>query len=152
MMTMAGFLKKSMPLASSSWAEFYSRGKKVKEPIHGKVTIEFDDEVEEIIGPVGAMISASKTAYSDAHPDNKVFFNACIFNKKGVQIWAGDLDLTLKKDKLAELADLVGEIWITPEFGYRFQGLKAGLKDEKRSEKLGIERRAVNIKRRKHRS
>jgi hypothetical protein len=55
------------------------------------------------LGFYGTMISGSKTGYSLAHPKNLAIFNAniCTEEKK---IWYGDIDLTLSKDKLVEIA------------------------------------------------
>lgn len=74
----------------------------------------------------------SKTAYRDEHPDDLVYFNACIFDGhrlspwarlRAKQLWFGDLNLTLEAHKLQELADRIGPFVVTPETPYRFKGL-----------------------------
>jgi len=35
----------------------------------------------------GRMISGSKHTYGRANPDHIVYFNACIFDVNGVQVW-----------------------------------------------------------------
>ena len=52
----------------------------------------------------GRMISGSKSAYSAAHPDNVVVFNANIVTANGRKVWYGDLDLTLDKEELIKLS------------------------------------------------
>jgi hypothetical protein len=48
--------------------------------------------VRERLGPPGRMISGSKTAYHQAFPTHRVFFNANL-TVGGVKVWHGDLDL-----------------------------------------------------------
>lgn len=93
-----------------------------KEPILGRVTINMSDEATKILGFPGAMISASKSGYDRAHPDNTVYFNACIWNKEKEEIWFGDLDITENTDRLVALANKVGKIYVTPEQPWRFYG------------------------------
>lgn len=68
----------------------------------------------------GRMISGSKSMYGRAHPDNKVYFNACIFDKTATQVWWGDLDVTESKDVLKEVAkEYKHMFYVTPEHPYR---------------------------------
>lgn len=48
---------------------------------------------------IARMISASKSYYHEKHPNNVVFFNANLIDKKLGKCWHGDLNLT--KDALA---------------------------------------------------
>lgn len=77
---------------------------------------------EEILGTAGRMISASKSGYSRAHPDNLPVFNANVCTDDG-KIWFGDLDLTVDEPKLVELARTLGrKIYVLPELAGRFHG------------------------------
>lgn len=96
------------------------------------VELQIGEIAVEILGDHGRLLSMSKTAYRDEHPDHLVYFNACIFDghklsprrrRKATQLWFGDLDLTLDEAKLQELADRIGPIVVTPETPYRFKGL-----------------------------
>ena len=55
------------------------------------------------LGPLGKMISSSKSYYRRENPENLVIFNGnvCAGNEK---IWWGDLDITLSSENLASLA------------------------------------------------
>jgi len=80
--------------------------------------------LEEIItknlGSQGRMIGYSKSRYREAHPDNVLYFNACIFNKKLKQIWWGDIDVTADKEKLDKVAEESKELfYVTPEHPFR---------------------------------
>lgn len=68
----------------------------------------------------GRMVGWSKSGYRDAHPDNRVYFNACIFDKTGAQVWWGDLDVTESEDILKQVAKEYGHMfYVTPEHPYR---------------------------------
>lgn len=94
------------------------------------------EALEQHVGYSGRMLSGSKSAYHDAHPDHTVFFNACVFNGKFTQVWHGDVDVTAESDKMQAAADASGQtLYLTREHRYRWDGLdkkslKAGLKDE----------------------
>ena len=62
---------------------------------------------EVILGPVGRLIAMSKFAYL-RHSGRVVVFNAGICLADGVEIWAGDLDLTIDETRIAELARRLG--------------------------------------------
>ena len=80
------------------------------------------------------MISHSKSWYLEKHPDHKVVFNSRIYDletydkhKDGkildffegmeLEIWYGDLDLTIDLPKLKEVAKEIGPFIITTEHG-----------------------------------
>lgn len=72
------------------------------------------------LGFPGKMISMSKSTYREAHPNNIVYFNACIFNKDLKQIWWGDIDITKNKKKLQKIAEESKELfYVTPEHPFR---------------------------------
>jgi hypothetical protein len=84
--------------------------------------------VMDFLGFPGCMLSGSKSAYSQAHPTHTVYFNACIFDDHGTQVWHGDLDLTLSADRIQEAADYFGTLHVTPEHIFRFYGFEEGMK------------------------
>lgn len=80
------------------------------------------------------MISGSKSGYANQFPDHKVVFNARVYDletyekeKKNkikdffagqeLELWYGDLDLTLDNEKLKEIANKIGTFVITTESG-----------------------------------
>lgn len=77
------------------------------------------------IGPMGRMISASKSSYRDRNPDNLAVFNSnLIILKDGEysKVWFGDIDITLDRQKLKEIADKVmGEVIVLYEMDGRFE-------------------------------
>lgn len=52
----------------------------------------------------GRMISATKSMYKKAHPNNEVYFNANIFVLGEGRVWYGDLDLDKDISKLESTA------------------------------------------------
>jgi hypothetical protein len=56
----------------------------------------------------GRMISASKSWYRRAYPENVVVFNAALADVDGRDLWRGDLDLTVDETKLIALAAELG--------------------------------------------
>lgn len=54
------------------------------------------------------MICGSKSLYLSSHEGNKVYFNACIFDENAIQVWWGDLDLTVDSDELQKVANKYG--------------------------------------------
>lgn len=75
-----------------------------------------EEVVKKHLGAGGRMISFSKSFYRKMHPDNKVYFNAQIFNKKRKFIWAGDLDITRDMPILKKISKEAGEtFYIIPE-------------------------------------
>jgi len=78
--------------------------------------------VENILGPSGRLISGSKSTYRIMNPNNLIVFNANIFTEDLEKIWYGDLDLTLDKTKLQEIAFLLNKtIYILYEMDGRFE-------------------------------
>jgi len=78
--------------------------------------------VETVLGNVGKMLSGSKSDYSNRHPKNIVFFNGNIFDKDGVKLWYGDIDLTKDASKLEQIAHLLDEsIYVTAELPFRWE-------------------------------
>lgn len=83
------------------------------------------EAIEGHLGTPGRLLSASKTMYREKFPNNKVYFNACLFDKNLKQIWWGDIDLDMDKESLQMLADFLGEpIYLTMEQPFRWDGLK----------------------------
>ena len=93
------------------------------EPFYRHVTICLSRKAVAILGEPGRLLADDKDEYSLSHPGHTVCFNACVFDRRGREIWFGDLDLTLEGNKLRQLAAAVGPVWITPEHPYRWQGL-----------------------------
>jgi hypothetical protein len=84
----------------------------------------------------GRMVHSSKSTYGSLHPDNEVFFNACIFAADNLQqIWWGDIDLTVSDETLKALAALGHKFYVTRESVYRWDGLTK--KDAKTARKKG---------------
>jgi hypothetical protein len=68
------------------------------------------------------MLSGSKSSYSNRYPNNKVFFNGNIYDKDGVKLWFGDVDLDKDKAKLEQIAHLLNEpIYVTAEQPFRWE-------------------------------
>ena len=81
-----------------------------------------NEVAREILGFEGKLLSGSKTAYLDKHPQNAAVFNANVFSLSG-KLWYGDLDLSLSQDvaKLKALAQKLGTvIYVVPEHLGRF--------------------------------
>jgi len=82
----------------------------------------------------GRLISFSKSTYQHKYPDHRIIFNARIYDLKTytkekngkikdwfrgqeIEIWYGDLDLTLDLPTLKEIAEKIGTFVITYENG-----------------------------------
>ena len=77
-------------------------------------------DIEDILGPIGRLISGSKSSYCLAHPDNLVLFNANICTDNG-KVWFGDLDITKDADKLKEAAEALNcRLYVLYEGDARF--------------------------------
>lgn len=50
------------------------------------------------------MICYSKSAYRQRYPDHITIFNANIFTEEEGKVWYGDLDLTVERERLTEVA------------------------------------------------
>lgn len=73
------------------------------------------------LGFPGAMISGSKSGYISRYPKNLAIFNAnvCVGLNK---VWFGDLDITLSKNKLIDLAkELNDVVFVLYEMDGRFE-------------------------------
>ena len=78
-------------------------------------------KAQSIIGPLGAIISHSKSGYIERNPENLSIFNANICTKDG-KIWWGDLDVTLKQTFIADLAFILKEdLYVLYEMDGRFE-------------------------------
>jgi len=74
------------------------------------------------LGIPGMMISGSKSGYHRNYPDNFVIFNANVCTKEDGKIWWGDIDITLSKEKLIEIAiEINKDIYILYEQDGRFE-------------------------------
>jgi hypothetical protein len=83
----------------------------------------------------GRMISYSKSSYINSNRGNKVFFNACVFDINGIQVWYGDLDLTKDSKTLEKIAEETNQIfYVTPESGFRSDFNKITKKELEQSE------------------
>lgn len=72
--------------------------------------------IHKYLGIGGRMISWSKSTYRKNHPNNRVYFNAQIFDKNYKFMWAGDLDITKDKRLLKKIQKESNEIfYIIPE-------------------------------------
>lgn len=79
-----------------------------------------EEAIRENLGGDGRMVGGSKSRYRDEHPNNIVYFNACIFNKGLKQIWWGDIDITADKKALKKVAKESKELfYVTPEHPFR---------------------------------
>lgn len=82
---------------------------------------------ELFLGPLGRMISASKTGYRKRHPDHAAIFNANVCISAG-KIWYGDLDLTCDEARIAALARSLSEtVFVLYERDGRFRNERSPL-------------------------
>jgi len=82
------------------------------------------------LGPLGKLISHSKSRYREKFPENLVIFNAniCAGPEK---VWWGDLDITESKENLSSLAiALNSDIYVLREMDGRFENEEKPLIDE----------------------
>lgn len=86
----------------------------------------------ETVGPMGKMISASKSGYREKNPDNIVVFNSNLvlldagekfgLGSKHGKEWFGDLDITKDRQALKDLANRSDcEVVIVSEMDGRFE-------------------------------
>lgn len=90
---------------------------------NGKVRICIAAAAVEIFGDQGRLLGEDKKEVVKDRSDQEVLFNACIFDAEGTEIWFGDLSLPADARRLEELAHRIGEIYVTPELPYRWEGL-----------------------------
>lgn len=84
------------------------------------------EALEEGLGFPGRLLSASKSYYREENPTHRVFFNACVFDPDGTQVWYGDVDLDVDKPTLQRISEEVGPLILTAEMPFRFDGLQTG--------------------------
>ena len=77
---------------------------------------------------LGRMISGSKIGYLSEHRGNVVLFNANIATKKSGKIWYGDIDITISRKTLENIAKTLNEdLYIVRELDGRFDKEKNGI-------------------------
>ena len=77
--------------------------------------------IEEYLGPIGRMISGSKSIYVYDNPTHLVMFNANVVIGK-TKIWYGDIDLTKDHKRLKDLSkSLKKKLYVLNESDGRFQ-------------------------------
>jgi len=82
----------------------------------------FKETASKILGMTGRMISSTKSGYRNRYPKNLAVFNANVCTKNEGKIWYGDVDLTLSREQLAELARLLEtEVYVLYEMDARFE-------------------------------
>jgi hypothetical protein len=70
---------------------------------------------------MGRLLSYSKSIYRQTYPEHEVYFNANIFIHPGLKVWYGDLDITLDKNTLSEIAkELKTDLYILREMDGHF--------------------------------
>ena len=82
----------------------------------------FKETASKILGMNGRMISGSKSGYITRYPKNLAVFNANVCTKNEGKIWYGDVDLTLSREELSELARLLEtDVYVLYEMDARFE-------------------------------
>lgn len=82
----------------------------------------FKEAASKILGMNGRMISGSKSGYLNHYPKNLAVFNANVCTKNEGKIWYGDIDLTLDREQLSELAkSLENDVYVLYEMDARFE-------------------------------
>ena len=82
----------------------------------------FKEAASKILGMNGRMISGSKSGYSSRYPTNLAVFNANVCTQNEGKIWYGDIDLTLDREQLSELAkSLENDVYVLYEMDARFE-------------------------------
>lgn len=90
---------------------------------NGRVRICIAAEAVVALGDQGRLLGDDKVEVIANRRGEEVLFNACIFNPAGTEIWFGDISLPADVRRLEELAAKLGEIYLTPELPYRWEGL-----------------------------
>jgi diphthamide synthase (EF-2-diphthine--ammonia ligase) len=84
----------------------------------------------EVFGFEGRLISQSKSRYRENYPDHTVVFNGNLCTKEIGKIWFGDIDVTLEKDKIDQLAKTIGmKVYVLYESDARFENERKPLFD-----------------------
>ena len=79
------------------------------------------EQLNMALGYPGRMISGSKSGYRKHYPDNFAIFNSNICTESE-KVWFGDIDLTLQKEALCELAKAHNQtIYVLYEMDARFE-------------------------------
>jgi hypothetical protein len=79
------------------------------------------EQLNTTLGYPGRMISGSKSGYRKHYPDNFAIFNSNICTESE-KVWFGDIDLTLQKEALCELAKAHNQtIYVLYEMDARFE-------------------------------
>lgn len=77
--------------------------------------------LNQVLGWPGHIVSGSKSGYRENNPGNLVIFNSNVCTDEG-KIWWGDVDVTLSKDELQEIAIAEGKtIYVLYEMDGRFE-------------------------------
>jgi hypothetical protein len=77
--------------------------------------------LNQVLGWPGHIVSGSKSCYRENNPGNLVIFNSNVCTDEG-KIWWGDIDITLSKDELSEIAIAEGKtIYVLYEMDGRFE-------------------------------
>lgn len=85
------------------------------------------ETIQTVLGRPGRMISGSKSGYKDSYPNHLTIFNSNICTEHG-KVWHGDIDLTLSKDILTDLANEIGQdLYVLYEMDARFENENAPL-------------------------
>jgi len=98
------------------------------------------EQVNEILGHSGKMLSGSKGQYNWDHPDNLVVFNSGVSDANGRYLWHGDIDITLEEDKLKRLAKVIGQtiyVFYEGNLYHKKEGCKEDIADAVYSTDLG---------------
>lgn len=78
---------------------------------------------------MGRMISGSKSLYRQTYPKHNVCFNANVVAKSYGKVWYGDLDLTLDREKLQEVANVLNDtLYVLYEMDGRFENENQSMK------------------------
>ena len=76
---------------------------------------------ESHLGMSGRMISFSKSGYIQRNPKHIVIFNSNICTEGG-KVWQGDIDVTLSRDAISDLAQEIGsKVYVLYEMDGRFE-------------------------------
>lgn len=83
--------------------------------------------IHQKLGPIGNLISFSKSTYRKLYPNNVIVFNSNLIID-GEKIWYGDIDVTKSKNELIELSkELNKTIYILYEMDGRFSNEESPL-------------------------